>query len=131
MNEMVRYDREKRFVYAAAAGIVFGAGLAVYGVKRYQKYLEEYKAACLYLAVMDDEICRNESEGRSVNGKELEFPCKQESLSYRYELFLEMYKGESIKNLKEKIEQFEIRLEESRREYQAFLQQQKDDTKEE
>lgn len=76
--------------------------------------LKKYTQACLYLAVMDDEICRNELEGEFVDGKEISFPKKRESLQYRYRLFLDMYKTYSKRKLEKLIKEYEIRLEESR-----------------
>ena len=46
--------------------------------------LEEYTRYALYMAVMDDEICRNELEGNWIDGKEITFPPKMESLQQRY-----------------------------------------------
>lgn len=127
----MRLEKEKRLIYKyLIGGLILGSGSALYAIRRYRRYLQEYKAACLYIAVMDDEICRNELEGRMMSGRKLEFPCKQESLSYRYELFLDMYKGMRIRSLREKIEEFEQRLEESREEYRRFLQEQREENEE-
>lgn len=76
--------------------------------------IKKYTKACLYLAVMDDEICRNELEGSTIGGKEIEFPSKQESLHYRYRLFLSQYKQYSSKRLETEISAFEQRLEEAK-----------------
>lgn len=76
--------------------------------------LKKYTEACLYMAVMDDEICRNELEGNYMDGKEIVFPPKRESLQYRYNLFLEMYKTYSKKKLEKEIIKLEKRLEESK-----------------
>lgn len=43
---------------------------------------------------MDDEICRNELEGNSIGGREIACLSSKESIEYRYDLFLEMYKDD-------------------------------------
>ncbi|MFV0517005.1 MAG: hypothetical protein ACK5MV_06380 [Aminipila sp.] len=79
--------------------------------------LKKYTEYCLYLAVMDDEICRNELEGTFIDEKEVVFPPKSESVQYRYHLFLSMYKTYSRKKLEQEIDALEIRLEESRTQF--------------
>lgn len=75
--------------------------------------LKEYTKLCLYFAAMDDEICRNELEGNFVNGKKILFPPKDESIHYRYKLFLDTYKKYTRKELEQERERFIKRLEES------------------
>lgn len=76
--------------------------------------IKRYTQACLYLAVMDDEICRNELEGNTIGGKELVFLGKRESLQYRYHLFLKMYKNHTPQQLEREIKKLEQRLENSK-----------------
>lgn len=76
---------------------------------------KEYTKICLYLAVMDDEICRNELEGNFVDGKEIVFPPKSDSLQYRYHLFLQTYKSLKLDELEQEVRVFEKRLKDSKR----------------
>lgn len=46
--------------------------------------LEGVHPRALYMALLDDEICRNELEGNIIGGEEIRFPPKAESLHYRY-----------------------------------------------
>ncbi len=96
------------------AGLAFGAKVYADYKKSYKIPLEQYKAACLYMAVMDDEICRNELEGQDVNGRPIGFPPRRESLPYRNNLFIEMNKGLTRDKLEDRIEEIELRLRESR-----------------
>ena len=41
---------------------------------------KEFTRYALYMAVMDDEICRNELEGNDLGGVRIEFPDKMDSL---------------------------------------------------
>ena len=36
--------------------------------------LKEYTRRALYMALLDDEICRNELEGNIIGGEEIRFP---------------------------------------------------------
>lgn len=100
--------------------LVVGAGSVLSGIGYiYYKFIpkmpfKKYTEACLYMAVMDDEICRNELEGNYIDEQEIVFPSKRESLQYRYHLFLDMYKTYSKKKLEKEIYKLEKRLEESR-----------------
>lgn len=96
---------------------LFGAGTALLATSAILCYRlrnhvprKDYRAACLYLAVMDDEICRNELEGTQHAGRELVFPPKIESLPYRYRLFLAMNKGMTRADLDAQIQVHERRL---------------------
>lgn len=72
--------------------------------------LKKYTQACLYIAVMDDEISRNELEGSIINGKRIIFPSKRETLQHRYHMFLNLYKNFSAEKMEEEIRVFEARL---------------------
>lgn len=56
--------------------------------------LQEFTRYALYMAVMDDEICRNELEGNQIGDEIITFPPKVETLQERYHLFLQMKPGE-------------------------------------
>lgn len=62
--------------------------------------LDTYKKICWEFAKLDDEICRNELDGNFINGERIKFPPKEESIHYRYNLFLDYYKKYSIEDLK-------------------------------
>ena len=89
-----------------------GAILAYYKLPRVP--LKEYTKICQYLAVMDDEICRNELDGNYIENEKIVFPSKRDSLQYKYHLFLETYKRFSLQELEEEFSKFEKKLEESR-----------------
>ena len=76
--------------------------------------LKEYTRYALYMATLDDEICRNELEGNTIQGEPIVFPPKEESLQYRYHLFLGMNRKKSRKAIQSEIKQMEQRLEESK-----------------
>lgn len=97
----------------SAIGICIG-GVALAYCKLPSVSWKKYTKICLYLAVMDDEICRNELEGNHVGNKRIVFPPRRDSLQYRYHLFLKTYKRLSLQQLEEEISKFEKRLEESR-----------------
>lgn len=112
--------KAKRIVYAKTTGIVgIVVGTVMGSWYLYKKHipkmkLKTYTKNCLYMATLDDEICRNELEGNRVEGKEIVFPPKRESLQYRYHMFLEMYKEYSEKKLEREIVKLEIRAKKSR-----------------
>lgn len=76
--------------------------------------LKEYTRYALFMAVLDDEICRNELQGRRFGGRTVLFPPKSESLQYRYHLFLQMNRKKSRARLQMETDQLEQRLNESR-----------------
>lgn len=77
--------------------------------------MKEFTKSCLYMAVLDDEICRNELEGNFVSGKEIVFPAKPDSLQYRYHLFLETYRLYTEKQILGEIQRLEKRVIDSRK----------------
>lgn len=100
-----------------AAGLgVLGACIAgtVYCRRTIRIPLEEYTRYALYMAVMDDEICRNELEGNWIDGEEITFPPKMESLQQRYHMFLRWNRRKSREDIQAEIARMEERLEESR-----------------
>ena len=76
--------------------------------------LKEFTRYALYMAVMDDEICRNELEGNLIEGAVITFPPKIETLQERYHLFLRMNRAKSRRQLQEEIAEMEQRLQASR-----------------
>ncbi len=105
----------KKLETAAAVGaLAVGAGLAL-GYKRIIRMpLRVYTRYALYMAVLDDEICRNELEGVKVEGGKIRFPHKSISLQDRYQLFLQMNRGKSRRAIQQEIQALEIRLEQSK-----------------
>lgn len=105
-----------KLFFKIGAGLTFLGGMTYLAYKFLPKMsLKEYTKACLYIAVMDDEICRNELEGNFIEGEEIIFPNKKDSLKYKYDIFLKTYKTYSKKKLEEEIQMFESRLEESKK----------------
>lgn len=76
--------------------------------------LGEFTRYALYMAVLDDEICRNELEGNRIGDEVITFPPKEESLQYRYHLFLELNRTKDREQLQQEIADLEQRLQESR-----------------
>lgn len=100
-----------------AAGLgVLGACIVgtVYCRRTIRIPLEEYTRYALYMAVMDDEICRNELEGNWIDGEEITFPPKMESLQQRYHMFLRWNRRKSREDIQAEVARMEERLEESR-----------------
>ncbi len=84
--------------------------------------LKEFTRYSLYMAVMDDEICRNELEGNQIGDTVIAFPPREESLQERYHLFLKMNRTKNHRQLQAEIADMEQRLQESRQ----FLDQPKE-----
>ena len=76
-------------------------------VKKFTQY-------ALYMAVMDDEICRNELEGNQVGDQVITFAPRAETLQERYHLFLQMNRAKSRQQIRQEIADMEQRLRESR-----------------
>lgn len=76
--------------------------------------LKEFTRYALYMAVMDDEICRNELEGNQIRDEVITFPPKEETLQDRYHLFLQMNRTKSRRQIQEEIADMEQRIKESR-----------------
>ena len=91
-----------------------GAGAAACWRWRIRMPLKEFTRSALYMAVMDDEICRNELEGSAVGDGVITFPPKAETVQGRYRLFLQMNQKKSRRQLQEEIKRMEQRLRESR-----------------
>lgn len=76
--------------------------------------LKEFTRYALYMAVMDDEICRNELEGNQVGNQVITFAPRAETLQERYHLFLQMNRTKSRRQIQQEIADMEQRLRESR-----------------
>ena len=76
--------------------------------------LKEFTRYALYMAGMDDEICRNELEGNQIGDVVITFPPKAETLQERYHLFLQTNRAKSRRQIREEIVEMEQRLQESR-----------------
>ena len=86
----------KREHKAAVLGaLALGAGAAVRWRWRYRMPLKEFTRYALYMAVLDDEICRNELEGNRIGEETIVFPPKPETLQDRYHMFLQMNRKKS------------------------------------
>lgn len=81
---------------------------------QYRMPMGEYTRYALYMAVLDDEICRNELEGNRIDGETIVFPPRMESLQERYHLFLRMNRKCCRSDLRAEIAAMEVRLTESR-----------------
>lgn len=76
--------------------------------------LKEFTRYALYMAVMDDEICRNELEGNRIGDEVITFPPKEKTLQQRYHLFLQLNRSKSRGQLRKEIADMEQRLQASR-----------------
>ena len=77
--------------------------------------LKEFTRYALYMAVMDDEICRNELEGNQIGAQTICFRPREETIQEKYHLFLSMNRKKSRKQLRKEIGEMERRLRDSRR----------------
>ena len=91
-----------------------GAGAAVCWRRAFRMPLKEFTRYALYMAVLDDEICRNELEGNQIGDEVIIFPPKEKTLQYRYHLFLQMNRTKSRQQIQQEIADMEQRLQESR-----------------
>lgn len=103
-----------RYKIASLSGLAVVAGAAACWKWMIRMPLKEFTRYALYMAVMDDEICRNELEGNQIGDQVITFPPKEESLQYRYHLFLQMNRTKSRQQILQEIADMEQRLQESR-----------------
>ncbi len=94
--------------------LAVGAGAAVCWRWKIRMPLKKFTRSALYMAVMDDEICRNELEGNQIGDKIITFPPRAETLQARYHLFLQMNQTKSRQQIQKNIAEMERRLQESR-----------------
>ena len=105
-------SRGKKAVCLGALALCLG-GLAWYR-RTYRMPLKEYTRRALYMALLDDEICRNELEGNQIGDEVITFAPRAETLKERYHLFLEVNRTKSRQQLQQEIADMEQRLLESR-----------------
>lgn len=98
----------------AALGCLAAAGVGACWRRSIRMPLKEFTRSALYMAVMDDEICRNELAGNKIGDTVITFPPKAETLQERYHLFLQMNRTKSRRQLRAEIAEMEQRLRESR-----------------
>ena len=105
----------KTYYKIAALGcLAAAAGSAACWRWRIRMPLKEFTRYALYMAVMDDEICRNELEGNWIRDGVITFPPKEKTLQERYHLFLQMNRAKSRGQLRKEITDMEQRLQMSR-----------------
>ena len=80
-------------------GLLAAAGGVGLYKKKFRMPLQEYTQHALYMATLDDAICRKMLEGKHISGKYIVFPPKKESLQKRYHYFLEENQGKSREQL--------------------------------
>lgn len=103
----------RRKTAAAAGAALVCVGAAAWYKWNFRMPLKEYTRYALYMAALDDEICRSELEGNRIGGKTIIFPPRSESLQDRYRLFLRMNRGKSRGALQAEIARMERRRAES------------------
>lgn len=74
----------------------------------------EFARWALYMAVLDDEICRNELEGNWIGESKIVFPPRAETLQTRYHCFLQQNRKKSRRQLQREAADMEQRLRDSR-----------------
>ena len=99
---------------AVLGSLAITAGFAACWKWMIRMPLKEFTRYALYMAVMDDEIGRNELEGNWIGDEVITFPPKAETLQGRYYLFLRMNRTKSSRQLQQEIADMEQRLRESR-----------------
>lgn len=99
---------------ALAGGLAVAVGAVVCWNWMIRMPLKEFTRYALYMAVLDDEICRNELEENQIGDQIITFAPRAETLQERYHLFLEMNRTKSRRQLQQEIADMEKRLRESR-----------------
>ena len=99
---------------AALGSLTAVAGAAACWKWMIRMPLKEFTRYALYMAALDDEICRNELEGNQIGDEVITFPPKAETLQERYHLFLQMNRAKSRHQIQKEVLEMEQRLQESR-----------------
>ena len=94
--------------------LAVGTGAAACWRWMFRMPLKEFTRYALYMAVLDDEICRNELEGNQIGDTVIQFGPKEETLQDRYHIFLQMNRKKSRRQLRAEIAEMEQRLQASR-----------------
>lgn len=102
----------KKIAILGCLAVVVGAAACWHWMIRMP--LKEFTRYALYMAVMDDEICRNELEGNQLGNEVITFPPKAETLQERYHLFLQMNRTKSRQQIQKEIADMEQHLQDSR-----------------
>jgi len=105
---------KKNLQIAVLGCLTAAVGSAVCWRRAIRMPLREFTRFSLYMAVMDDEICRNELAGNKIGDTVITFPPKAETLQERYHFFLQMNRTKSRRQLRAEIAEMEQRLRESR-----------------
>ena len=105
---------KKGYTIALAGGLAVAVSAAACRRRTIRMPVKEFTRYAFYMAVMDDEICRNELEGNQVGDRVITFAPRAETLQERYHLFLEMNRTKSRRQLQQEIADMEQRLRESR-----------------
>lgn len=105
---------KKSHQIAALGCLAAAAGVGACWRRSIRMPLREFTRSALYMAVMDDEICRNELAGNKIGDTVITFPPKAETLQERYHLFLQMNRTKSRRQIRAEIAEMEQRLQESR-----------------
>ena len=80
----------------------------------YRRISRQYSTIFLYIAVLDDKICRNELEGNRIGDQVISFTPRAETLQERYHLFLELNRTKDREQLQQEIADLEQRFRKSR-----------------
>ena len=99
---------------ALVGGLAVAVGAAACWKWMIRVPLREFTRHALYMAVLDDEICRNELEGNRIGDEVISFAPRAETLQERYHLFLELNRAKDRRQLQQEIADLEQRLRESR-----------------
>ena len=99
---------------ALVGGLAVVVGVAACWNWMIRMPLKEFTRYALYMAVLDDEICRNELEGNQIGDQVITFAPRAETLQERYHLFLERNRTKGRRQLQQEIADMEQRLRESR-----------------
>jgi hypothetical protein len=99
---------------ALVGGLTAAVGAAACWKWMIRMPLKEFTRYALYMAVLDDEICRNELEGNRIGDQIITFAPRAETLQERYHLFLELNRAKDRRQLQQEIADLEQRLRESR-----------------
>ena len=99
---------------ALVGGLAVAVGAAACWKWMIRMPLREFTRHALYMAVLDDEICRNELEGNQIGDQVITFATRAETLQERYHLFLELNRAKDRRQLQQEISYMEQRLRESR-----------------
>ena len=104
----------KGYQIALAGGLAVAVGAAACRHWIFRMPLREFTRYALYMAVLDDEVCRNELEGNQIGDQVITFAPRVETLQERYHLFLELNRTKDRDQLQQEIADLEQRLQESR-----------------